>query len=50
MPTREQQQNHKNPAPPQPRKLEHDEQQEARERSRIDPFADENPSICRGID
>jgi hypothetical protein len=50
MPTRESQENRKNPAPPQPRKASHEEQPEARERSRIDPFADENPSICRGID
>jgi hypothetical protein len=40
----------KYPPPPPPRKVEHDDDREARERTRVDPYTDENPSICRGMD
>lgn len=50
MPTIEPKENRKNPAPPTPRKAEQDHEREPRERTRIDPYADENPSICRGMD
>jgi hypothetical protein len=35
---------------PPPRKAEPDDKHETQERARLDPLADEIPSICRGID
>ena len=50
MPTIEPKENRKTPPTPPPRKAEHEDDREARERTRVDPLADENPAICRGMD
>jgi hypothetical protein len=50
MPTRESKEDRKQPPKQPPRTTETDEDREARERAGADPFADENPSICRGMD
>jgi hypothetical protein len=51
MPTREDQEDRKQAPNARPRQSEAREDREApRERSHADPLADENPSICRGID
>lgn len=44
--------NEERKAPPKslPRKAPSDDDREARERSRADSLAEENPLICRGID
>ena len=61
MPTREEQQDPKQAPKGRIRSAGHDDardrdrdrdrdQEEARERSHLDPLADDNPAICRGID
>ena len=51
MAPREHHEDRKKPPKTPHRTLEHDEDREAREvEARADPFADENPSICRGTD
>jgi hypothetical protein len=50
MPTRESKEDGK-PTPKQPpRTTDPEDEREARERAGADPFADESPSICRGMD
>jgi hypothetical protein len=50
MTTREPKEDGKQPPKPPPPTTEPDDDHEARERAGADPFADENPSICRGVD
>ena len=50
MPTRDPQDNRKQPVKVPPRSTEPQDEHETRERSGLDPLADENPAICRGID
>lgn len=50
MPEREPTEDPKMTLKPLPRKVEPDDKHEAHERARLDPLADEIPSICRGID
>jgi hypothetical protein len=50
MPTRESKDDRKAPPKPTPRTTQPDDDREPRERPGVDPFADENPEICRGID
>jgi len=40
----------KTPPKPPSRKLKPEEDRQEQERSRADPLADEDPSICRGTD
>ncbi len=50
MSTREPEEDRKQPPKKPPRTTDTDDDREARERASADPFADENPAICRGID
>jgi len=59
MPTIEPKESRKEPPQSPPLKAGHDDDREAREtqgsrdareRTGVDPYADENPSICRGMD
>jgi hypothetical protein len=50
MSTREPQEDRKTPPKPTPRTTKPDDDRDAREPSGADPFADDNPEICRGID
>jgi hypothetical protein len=50
MSPREPKEDRKNPPKQPSRKADTDDDRDARERSSADPCADDNPSICRGMD
>jgi hypothetical protein len=50
MSTRESKEDRKQPPKQPPRTTEPEAEPEARDRAGVDPFADENPAICRGMD